>query len=196
MNPPQSTVKTVLAVFRVWCWVFFTLFQVGWRLKMQMQIEDGDEDWSSVYADKPHSFMYYKLLSAFFIQYPYYTLKLLIITEEGVLAWPGSVSLVHSAFGFYFEVEQCQGPVSTWMGDHLSTRLQLRPAPLTGRVVELASWYSLLGHGIMGATLGCWPSPSGMSIGLMVPTWQCWGGGVWALWFLPPPYSKPWKRFK
>ena len=50
--------------------------------------------------------------------------------------WTGSVGLVHSACGFYFKVKQHRAPVSTWMGDRLSTRLRGVPHSLD----ELSSW--------------------------------------------------------
>ena len=81
----------------------------------------------------------------------------------------GSAGLVHRAFGFYLKVKErwawlVLGWVTTWVLD-----CEACPTHWTG--CQVGQVVSLLGLGTMVATLTCWLLPSGMSAGLMVPTW-------------------------
>ena len=77
---------------------------------------------------------------------------------------------MHRAFGFYFEVKQRRarlvlGLVTVWVQD-------CEACPTHWTSCQVGQVVSLLGLGTVVATLSCWPPPSGMLIGLMVPTWQ------------------------
>ena len=84
----------------------------------------------------------------------------------------GSVGLVHSTFGFYFEVKQHQAwLVLGWVTARvLDCDCEVCPTHWTG--CQAGQVVHLLGLGTMVATVSCWPLPSGMSVRLMVPTWQ------------------------
>ena len=79
-----------------------------------------------------------------------------------------SVGLVHSAFGFYFEVKQRRARFNLVLGWVTARVLDREACPSHWTGCQAGQVVSLLGLGTVVATVSCWPLPPGMSAGFLL----------------------------